>query len=177
MIVDDIHQIRVDEYERAVEQFGWEHTELIRGVIYDVSPEHVRHALVCAAVARALHQAFHRETVLTGGSVVLGGETLVETDVFVVRDLASLDLDAPFPGATLVLAVEVRVSTHARDLGPKRWAYAEAGIPEYWVIDPSPGAGDLLRHTEPRGDRYQRIEQFAVGENAVDLDVATILGR
>jgi Uma2 family endonuclease len=63
--------------------------------------------------------------------------------------------DAPVPR----LVVEVLSgSTRRRDEGPKRKLYFDAGIPEYWIIDPErqtvratrPGMSDDVVATERR---------------------------
>ncbi|RYG40311.1 hypothetical protein EON79_22820, partial [bacterium] len=40
-----------------------------------------------------------------------------------------------YDASDALLVVEVCVSTHDQDYGPKDRAYAAAGIPEYWIID------------------------------------------
>ena len=66
--------------------------------------------------------------------------------MFVIDGSAKYDRNNIVPGELLKLVVEVSVTTQARDLGPKLRAYAAAGVPQYWVVDPRPEAGYLLRH-------------------------------
>ncbi len=47
----------VDEYTHIVRDFGWESTELIEGVVYDVTPEHNRHMGTVMHVFRQLDAA------------------------------------------------------------------------------------------------------------------------
>ncbi len=75
------------------------------------------------------------------------------------------------------LVVEVSVTTQAHDRGPKLVAYATAGVPEVWLIDPRPQVGELVRHRHPEDGSYRTADRFDVGENAGDLDVSLILGR
>lgn len=175
--IDDVHQMTVDEYLRAVHDFGWESTELIRGVVYDVTPEYNRHAATVMAIFRKVDVAFIDDMVRNVGSVTIGAWSLFDPDVYVIDGEADLDPDRPVPGSAVKLVVEVSVTTLTRDLGPKLQAYAEAGIAEVWVIDPRPGAGWLLRHTEPQGDRYRTVQHIEVGEDARDLDVGAVRGR
>lgn len=44
-------------------------------------------------------------------------------------------------------------STSALDVGPKLDAYAEAGVPEYWIVDPQNGA--VAMHVEPTDGEYR----------------------
>lgn len=100
-------------------------------------PDHQR---VVFAIARLLEDAISgREDVEVFGAtgdIVLGPDTVVEPDVFLLRSgpghrFASWR-DAPVP----LLAVEVlSPSTAARDRGIKRRLYLEAGVEEYWIVD------------------------------------------
>ncbi|MGQ0744389.1 MAG: Uma2 family endonuclease [Acidimicrobiales bacterium] len=98
--------------------------------------------------------------------VILGPGTVLQPDVLVVRraDIAGQRLQG-----VPVLVVEVQSpSTRLIDLNLKRHAYADAGVPWYWLVDPagpsvtvlaladasyrqeaSAGGGDALRVSEP----------------------------
>ncbi len=73
-----IHRMTVDEYVRIVRDLGWESTELVEGVVYDVTPELSRHAGNAAAVFRQVDVAFADDLTLFSGSVRLGSFSLVE---------------------------------------------------------------------------------------------------
>ena len=62
-------------------------------------------------------------------------------------------------GADLVLEV-VSPDDPARDLVTKRREYAEAGIPEYWIVDPRDRTVTVLVLA---GDRYAEHGAFAAG--------------
>lgn len=174
--LDEIHQMTVDEYLRAVQDFGWESTELIKGVVYDVTTEFNRHGETVKVVFKKLDAACPVDDVRPAGSVQLGARSLVDPDVFVIDGRAELEADAPVPAHAVKLAVEVSVSSLGRDLGSKLRAYAEAQVGEVWVIDPRPDAAYLLRHRSPERDRYRDVARFDVGENAGQLDVSMVLG-
>ena len=79
-----------------------------------------------------------------------------EPDIAVVRPLGREYLDHhPYPGDILWL-IEFSDSSLAKDLEEKRQLYAQARIPEYWVVDlqqsrlivfRNPGADDYLQTT------------------------------
>lgn len=87
------------------------------------------------------------------------------------------DPDWAIPVVAVKLVVEVSVTTQARDRGPKLIAYAKAGVPEVWLIDPRPEAGELVRYRDPDGASYRTVDRFDVGENAENRDVTAILTR
>jgi Uma2 family endonuclease len=167
----------VDEYVRIVRDFGWESTELVEGVVYDVSPEYSRHMTSVMHVFRLLDGWFSGDATCAAGSVRLSSSSMFDPDVFVLDLEVPLDPDDAVPASAVKLAVEVSVTTQAHDRGAKHIAYAKAGVPEVWLIDPRPEVGELVRYRDPEGASYGTIDRFDVGENANGLDVAAIARR
>jgi Uma2 family endonuclease len=176
-VAEQIHRMTVDEYLRIVRDLGWESTELVEGVVYDVASEYDRHAGTVMDVLFKLHGALPDEVVRNAGSVLVSESSMFDPDVYVIDGSFVRDPDQPIPVASLKLVVEVSVTTQAHDRGPKLIAYAKAGVPEVWLIDPRPEVGELVRHRDPDGASYRTIDRFPVGENAADLDVAMLLRR
>lgn len=59
-----------------------------------------------------------------------------EPDLLLLLDVADpRNQERYWDGADLVLEI-VSADQLECDLGEKRWEYAEAGIPEYWIVDP-----------------------------------------
>ncbi len=176
-VAEEIHRVTVDEYIRIVRDFGWESTELIEGVVYDVTPEFHRHASTAMQVFRQLDAQLPEGTAFLAGSVRLSSVSMVDPDVYVVRDDVLLEPDDAVPVSAVELIVEVSVTSQSRDRGPKLIAYASAGVPEVWLVDPRPEFGELVRHRDPEGASYGTVDRFNVGENAGALDVSVILER
>jgi Uma2 family endonuclease len=174
-VADEIHRMTVDEYVHIVRDLGWESTELIEGVVYDVTPEYNRHTGTVGTVFRRLDAHLGGDRTRFGGSVRVSTHSLLEPDVYVVRASARLDPEDATQVSDVELIVEVSVSTQARDRGPKLIAYAKARVPEVWLIDPRPDVGELLRYRDPEGASYATVDRFDIGEDAVDLEVAAIL--
>ena len=67
--------------------------------------------------------------------------------------------------ATLVVEVmSHEAADHERDLVEKRRDYAEAGVPEYWVVDPEARTVLLLRLD---GEAYAEVGTFGPGQTVV----------
>ncbi len=176
-VTNEIHRMTVEEYLQIVDDLGWDSTELIEGVVYDVSPEHNRHADTVMDLLDAIRPAFPDDVVRVVGSVRVGARSLFDPDVYVIDGSFVRDPDSVIPEGAVKLAVEVSVSTQRHDRGPKLIAYAKAGIREVWLIDPRPGVGELVRYRDPEGASYATVDRFDVGENASRLDVTAILTR
>jgi Uma2 family endonuclease len=176
-VQDEIHRMTVDEYLRVVRDLGWESTELIEGVVYDVAPDYNRHRATVMHVFRCVDAVVGGDLTNAVGSVHLGPRSLFDPDVYVLDGTTPLDPDDAVPDGAMVLAVEVSVTTQLRDRGPKLRAYACAGVPEVWLIDPRPDVGELIRYRDPDGASHRTVDRFEVGEDARDLDVRAVLAR
>ncbi len=174
-VAESIHRMTVDEYTRIVRDFGWESTELVEGVVYDAAPEYDRHAGTVMRVLFALHDALPDAIVRNAGSVLVSEVSMFEPDVYVIDASFARDPDQAIPVVAIQLVVEVSVTSHAHDRGPKLIAYAKGGVPEVWLIDPRPGIGELLRHRDPEGASYRTVDRFDIGEDAASLDVRCLL--
>ncbi len=83
-----------------------------------------------------------------------------EPDLLLLRDAADPRRSNRFwSGADLVLEV-VSPDDAERDLTDKVFDYAEAGVPEYWIVEPAAGTITVLRLD---GDRYRTHGVFGRG--------------
>ncbi|GAB4212193.1 MAG: Uma2 family endonuclease [Roseiflexaceae bacterium] len=86
--------------------------------------------------------------------------------------------EAYFDGADLVVEV-VNPDDPERDLTVKRAEYAQAGIPEYWIVDPKAATITVLRldgehYTEHRrGGRGETVASALL--DGVQVDVSAVL--
>ncbi len=162
------HAVTLDEYERMVEAgvFAPEaQLELITGEIVDMAPIGPEHETVVTRLHLLFFEHYHRRAVVwpQGNSVRLPqSNSRPQPDVTVLhwRD----DLYAgkrPGPEDVLLL-VEVSDSTLKFDRGGKLQLYAEAGIPEYWIVNLVDGVVEVYR--EPHEGIYQIQRTAPVGE-------------
>lgn len=100
------------------------------------------HQLAAGALFGMLWQHIHTRglghVVTAPVGVVLDPETAVQPDlVYVARERAGLISQRGVEGAPDLVVEVLSPTTRARDLGIKMRRYALAGIPHYWVVDPS----------------------------------------
>jgi Uma2 family endonuclease len=82
--------------------------------------------------------------------------------VFMLAAHAARIREEYWEGADLVMEV-VSNDDRRRDLETKRQEYAEAQIPEYWIVDPQRSTITVLRL---EGDRYEVAGEYRPGEQA-----------
>lgn len=146
-----------EAYERLAE-LGFfspgERVELVDGIIYRVSPRMSWQSSTIRAAQEALQRVF-----LDGFDLrvqmplALDGQSQPEPDLAVVsghwRDYRNAH------PTTAALIVEVSESSLGLDRETKRVLYAEAGIPEYWILDTKGKQLEVFR--DPReGDYHSR---------------------
>jgi Uma2 family endonuclease len=160
---DRPRRLRRTEYMRLVDAgvFEGESVELLYGQLVTMSPQGDPHINVSADIAAMLIRQL--------------GEK------YRVRSHSGLGLwthSCPEPAVFLV--VEVAQTSHAKDRIIKAPLYAQAGIPNYWLVDLERLAVDV--HTQPQGRRYGKVRTLtrrdtlrAVGLPRVAIPVARIL--
>jgi len=151
-----------------------------QGDIMTVGP---RHAKVLGILADLLHDLLRPIPVHVRNQlpIILSGIHEPEPDVAVVVG-SRRDYSSQHPGSeSTCLVIEVADSSLLFDQTSKLRMYADAGIPEYWIVnlvagtieihrDPQPGQHTYARHTtaspgeEIRFDLCGQSFQFAAGE-------------
>jgi len=89
--------------------------------------------------------------------VVLSGMDVVQPDLLFIRDGGSAQVGAHVAGAP-DLVVEILSSTHRRhDEVTKRNLYEQAGVGEYWLVDPEAETVKVFRREGARFGRPQLL--------------------
>ncbi len=110
--------------------------ELLRGEIIEMSPEGVPHSFYCRETGEYLRQLLgNRAMISEAHPITLPNNSEPEPDIAIVRAPASLYRDRHPKPDDIYWLIEISNSTLIKDLGLKKDIYAEAGIPEYWVMD------------------------------------------
>ena len=122
------------------------------------------------AIALALYRQLHDFLAPRGGVVMAAALRMRvregkfrEPDVLLLRDRSDARCrDRYWLGADLVIEV-VSPDDPDRDLVEKRTDYAEAGIPEYWIVDPR---DETITVLALEGDAYRALGVFGAGDAA-----------
>ncbi len=153
-----VHPLTVEDVDAMVnaEILGEDdHIELLDGVLVEMSPQGWHHTV---AICRLT-------TLLAPIAAAAGLEVSPQCPLNVVSPISQPEPDLAVVPATswdatahpeALLVIEVSVTSRRIDLGRKAEIYAEAAIPEYWVLDLS--GRRLVIHRDPVGGRYDHIE-------------------
>lgn len=158
-----VYALTVDDYVMLSDAGAFKDfakTELIEGVIIPVNALYSAHAVAQRHIFRELDAAClglkNGLEVLFEISARINPNTMPRPDVLLTRMVPP---NGPIERQDVALAVEITDTTHDVDLGPKPRVYAQAGVPEYWVVDLkarlvhvfwSPGAEGYGEHEEVR---------------------------
>lgn len=160
----------VEEYHRMVEAgilSSDERVELIGGAVRRMSPKNRAHVIATRRVFNFLVDKLQgRASVYKEDPLVLTDlDSEPEPDVLVCSnpDFEAYGTDATTP----LLVVEVAHSSLPSDLGAKAFLYAEAQIPEYWVVDLVHRV--LVAFREPRQGIYQTRSTVEPGARVAPL--------
>ena len=145
-------------------------TELIDGALYDMASPRPIHQIISGQLHTMISSFIARH----GGScipfmaptdVILDNDdyTAVQPDVFVVCDREKIR-DYVYEAPDLVMEV-LSPSTRKKDLTIKYWKYYNAGVREYWLIDPKKQTVlvynfDSIRSAEDDASPYVAIYGF-----------------
>jgi Uma2 family endonuclease len=144
--------------------------ELLEGIIVDMPPEGMPHAVYCTESVQYLRDLLgNRATVREAHPITLPNDSEPEPDIAIVRAPSRQYLDHhPYP-ADIFWLIEYANSTLKKDLNDKKRVYAEAGIEEYWVVNLHASELIVFRDLSiPQGggsvnDTYQSETIFATG--------------
>jgi Uma2 family endonuclease len=156
---ETMRPLRRTEYDLLVASgvFEDEHVELLRGVLVATHRKSNLEAWIIAELSQlvivqlAERGLGERHTVRPQMPYAASDDSEPEPDLAVVRRQAFGD---PHPDRAL-LVIEVADTSLRKDREVKRDIYAEAGVPEYWIVDVAGRAVDV--HTEPRDGAYRSV--------------------
>ncbi|BDA67589.1 hypothetical protein CAL7716_017550 [Calothrix sp. PCC 7716] len=128
----------IERYHQAIEAgiFDDQHVELLRGDIIVMPPEREPHAYYNTEAADYLRLLLgERVKIRDAKPIILPDDSEPAPDIAIVRPLGEIYLEHhPYP-EDIFWIIEISKATLNKDLNDKKDAYAEAGIPEYWVAD------------------------------------------
>lgn len=160
--------ISADQYERMGEAGVFSpdaRLELIEGESYERSPIGSPHAACVKRLSSLLHQLF-------GGRMIVGVQDPIrlndfsqpQPDISLLRWRDDFYRYAHPTPEDVLLVIEVAETTVRGDRGVKVPLYAEAGIPEVWLVNLPDERVEI--YAEPSGGKYGHTRKVKRGGNA-----------
>ena len=151
---DELRTFSVEEYHRMGEAGVFaprERVELIRGVVRMMSPKGRRHVIAVSKATELFVLALAtRATVFVHAPMpVRALESEPEPDLYVVSNPDPQSYDTA--DAKTELVIEVADSSLEYDRTTKAALYAEAGVPEYWIVNVVDDVVEVHREPGARG--------------------------
>jgi Uma2 family endonuclease len=158
-----IRPLRRVEFDRMVESGVFdedEHIELLGGALVAMSPQGDRHS-DCAGLMMTLliRMLGDRASVRAHSPFAAGEYSQPEPDVALYPPRR---YGHGHPSDALLVA-EVSDSSLRKDRGIKSEIYAEAGVPEYWIVDLAHGTVEV--RTSPLNGVYSRVVTHGRGDS------------
>lgn len=165
------HRFTVDDYYKMAEVGILkpdDRVQLIRGDIIDMPPIGPEHAGEVNRFTRIFVLAFsHRAVVAIQNPVRLERHSEPEPDVALLRPRDDDYRSAHPTPADVLLLVEVAASSLDFDRETKVSLYAEAGIPEYWIVNLVDSVVEVYR--EPKDGVYRSVQALKRGDTVQPL--------
>jgi Uma2 family endonuclease len=140
-----------------------ERVELIDGEIVEMAPISIRHAArVNVLSALFLRRVGDRAIVSVQNPIRLGERSEPQPDVTLLRRRADHYASALPTAADILLLIEVADSSLEYDRTVKLPLYAQAGIPEVWIVNLTENHIEV--YTQPENGAYTHAQRAARGE-------------
>lgn len=181
MVVEAAHwRFTVDDYHKMAEAgilCEDDPVELIDGEIVRMSPIGSRHVASVGLANESAHAQIPRSSafIISQSPIRLDENSEPEPDLTVLRFRVDHYAGALPKPEDVLLILEVADSSLAYDRRTKLPLYAEAGIPESWLLDLDGEA--LERHTDPAGGRYGTVARAVRGQELASTTVEGLVLR
>lgn len=164
------YRFSVDDYHKMAEAGilrESDRVELIRGEIIEKAKISSQHASVVTRISSHFHQVFREKyTLSVQNPINIGDTSEPEPDLAICQWSENYYAHRHPIESEVLLVIEVADSTLEYDLTLKKTLYAEAGIPEYWVVDVK--EKQVHRFRNPENGDYLKSEMLA-GEDEISL--------
>ncbi len=155
----------IEDYHRMIDAgiLDDRQVELLKGEVVEMSPEGTPHAHLSSEGADYLRELLGRRVKIREAKpITLPNSSEPEPDIAIVEPLGDVYLQHhPYP-ENIFWLIEFANSSLTKDIDLKSAVYAEAGIPEYWVMNLR--SMELIVFREPINGKYQSIVTLTHGE-------------
>lgn len=162
--------ISLEEYHKMIEVgilTSSDRVELIRGQIIQMSPTGSKHAACVRKIDALLNKLLPEDKAMVSSKnpIRIPNLSEPEPDIAVLRYREDYYVGEHPGPEDILLVIEVSDITYEYDKQVKMSIYAEAGIPEYWIVNLN--KDEIEAYRNPEEGKYLMMERFNPGKKAV----------
>ena len=161
------HRFTVAEYNELID-FGVlgenDRVEFIRGEVVDKMPIGELHLFCVNQLNRILNRMLGDDAIVSVQNPIRLSDSEPEPDIALLRPCDDSYRSAKPQAADVLLVIEVADTSLEIDREIKASLYADAGIPEYWIVNLLDGCVEVHRHPESNGT-YRDRQVVRAGES------------
>jgi Uma2 family endonuclease len=157
----------IDEYMKMIDTGVFapdDRIELIRGEIVQMAPIGFDHAFSLTNLVMLFAKHVTRSAIIWVQNPILikPSNSRPQPDLVLLKPRNDLSPKSPPTAEDVILLIEVADTTIRFDRGVKLQLYAEAGVPEYWIINLR--GDDIEVYSNPTGGTYKQTRKAKRGE-------------
>lgn len=149
--------------------------EIVEGTVH-MSPQRDTHWRIILAIIKQLLPRFAEDRLLSDVRIDFGEGNGFAPDLIKLFDKAARNSHGRWlPEHVEFVAEVISKGTAAADYGPKKDAYAAAGVPVFLIVDPY--VGRCLLHSEPKDGGYHKklVVDFGLDVDLTDTSMDLVL--
>ncbi|MFH8373444.1 Uma2 family endonuclease [Streptomyces cyaneofuscatus] len=149
--------------------------EIVEGTVH-MSPQRDTHWRIILAIIKQLLPRFAEDRLLSDVRIDFGEGNGFAPDLIKLFDKATKNSHGRWlPEHVEFVAEVISKGTAASDYGPKKDAYAAAGVPVFLIVDPY--VGRCLLHSEPKDGGYHKklVVDFGLDVDLTDTSMDLVL--
>ncbi|MER6191314.1 Uma2 family endonuclease [Streptomyces cyaneofuscatus] len=149
--------------------------EIVEGTVH-MSPQRDTHWRIILAIIKQLLPRFAEDRLLSDVRIDFGEGNGFAPDLIKLFDKAAKNSHGRWlPEHVEFVAEVISKGTAAADYGPKKDAYAAAGVPVFLIVDPY--VGRCLLHSEPKDGGYHKklVVDFGLDVDLTDTSMDLVL--
>ncbi|MCG8332036.1 MAG: Uma2 family endonuclease [Chitinophagales bacterium] len=150
--------LSVQDYHKMIEAeilSSRDHIELINGKLIEMSPSGSSHAACIDKMLAVFNRLNNLDTIIRGQNpITLGKYSEPEPDIAIVKYTSSYYADHHPIASDVLTIIEVSDTSLEYDRNIKQALYANANIPEYWIVNIQ--LKEIEVYTKPGNSRYKQ---------------------
>ncbi|MEX2140208.1 MAG: Uma2 family endonuclease [Pirellulales bacterium] len=166
LLLEQVHRFSVEEYHRMGEAgviSPQRRTELIEGIVVDMTPISIAHRYAVDALLEILPRMLKPDWYPSGQNPLQLSRSEPEPDVAILRGSFRDYHDRHPQPKDAGLVIEVAETSLDYDRRTKGFLYSKHNVPEYWIVNLVEDCVEVYRPGPGQAERFLPAETFGIG--------------